>query len=66
MYSFEQAEREYLEPPDDEECNCDHKEMDVICADCGEHAEYCDDHGGTNCCGARKWNEKEYEVNEER
>ena len=38
---------------DEDDCEeCESKEEDVICGDCGEHAECCST-CGTDCCGAR-------------
>ena len=63
MATFEQAEREYLEPPEDCECeDCKEKDEDVICSYCGEHTEYCSN-CGTECCGAHKV-DSEYEDSE--
>lgn len=65
--TLDQAQEQYdNQLPDDNECeDCQHKDEDVICGDCGEHAECCSS-CGTDCCGAKPWNEREYEVNDER
>jgi GNAT superfamily N-acetyltransferase len=36
---------------DCKDCDCEEHD-DVICSDCGEHSEYCPEHG-TECCGAK-------------
>lgn len=66
MITLDQAQEAYdNELPDDDECNCDNEDQDVICSNCGEHSSHCADHGGTHCCGARPMFEKEYEKNED-
>lgn len=38
-----------------EDCGCEEEHEQCICADCREHAEYCEENEGTTCCGARSW-----------
>jgi len=64
--TLDQAQEIYdRQLPEESECDCSCGD-DVICSDCGEHATYCKDCGGTSCCNARAQYEDEYEVNEER